>query len=62
MAVCGVKVDVSVVIAYSTSDWIGQYLCRVNDPDANEAVLAPSYGGSFNVLSAGGQKVFAKGK
>ena len=28
----------------------------------NEAVLAPFYGGSFNVLSASGQKVFAKGK
>ena len=38
------------------------YLCLVNDPDANEAVLAPFYGGSFNVLSASGQKVFAKGK
>ena len=36
--------------------------CLVNDPDANEAVLAPFYGGSFNVLSASGQKVFAKGK
>lgn len=41
---------------------IGRYLCLVNDPDANEAVLAPFYGGSFNVLSASGQKVFAKGK
>lgn len=62
MAACGVKVDASGIIACGTSDWIGRYLCLVNDPDANEAVLAPFYGGSFNVLSASGQKVFAKGK
>ena len=62
MAACGVKVDASGVIPCSISYGLGRNPCHVNDPDANEAVLAPFYGGSFNILSASGQKVFAKGK